>query len=136
MVRRRCVSASCSHCSRSLWLTTASPSNFRFREGRATDTHADRTTTSFTSGDQKGTARECAALFLQEEKINVHHSYARKLRGSATPLFFQINGELAQLTWRSPNTLVIGATDARHIVKTHVEDGMRVFVSGDADDSE
>ena len=47
----------------------------------------------------------------------------------------QINGEPAQLTWRSPDTLVIGATDARHIVKTHTEDGMRVFVCGDADDS-
>jgi hypothetical protein len=48
----------------------------------------------------------------------------------------QINDELAQLTWRSPDTLVIGATDARHIVKTHVEDGMRVFICGDADDSQ
>ena len=47
-----------------------------------------------------------------------------------------INGELAELTWRSPDTLVIGTTDARHIVKTHIEDGMRVFICGDADDSE
>ena len=48
----------------------------------------------------------------------------------------KINRERSQLTWRSLDTLVIGAADARHIVKTHVEDGMRVFVCGDADDSE
>ena len=48
----------------------------------------------------------------------------------------RINGEPTQLTWRSPDTLVIGNTDARHIVKTHVEDGLRCFICGDADDSE
>ena len=48
----------------------------------------------------------------------------------------RINGEPAQLTWRSPNTLVIGADDARHIVKTHVENGLRSFFCGDADDGD
>jgi hypothetical protein len=43
-----------------------------------------------------------------------------------------INGEPAQLTWRSPDTLVIGGTDARHIAQTHVEDGLRCFICGDA----
>jgi hypothetical protein len=45
----------------------------------------------------------------------------------------RINGEPAQLTWRSPDTLVIGATDARHILKTHVEDGLRCFICADAE---
>jgi hypothetical protein len=48
----------------------------------------------------------------------------------------RINGESAQLTWRSPDTLVIGATDARHIVKTQIEDGLRCFICGDADDDQ
>jgi len=48
----------------------------------------------------------------------------------------KVNGKLAALTWRSPDTLVIGATDARHIVRTHVEDGLRVFFCGDADGTE
>ena len=47
-----------------------------------------------------------------------------------------INRAPAQLTWRSPDTLVIGAADARHIVKTHVELALRCFICGDADDSE
>lgn len=45
----------------------------------------------------------------------------------------RINGEPAQLTWRSPDTLVIGDNDARSIVKTHIEDGLRCFICGDAD---
>jgi hypothetical protein len=48
----------------------------------------------------------------------------------------RINGEPAQLTWRGPDTLIIGGNDARHIVKTHVEDGLRCFVCSDADDSQ
>jgi hypothetical protein len=46
----------------------------------------------------------------------------------------RINGEPAQLTWRSADTLVIGADDARYIVRTHLEDGLRCFICGDADD--
>jgi hypothetical protein len=48
----------------------------------------------------------------------------------------RINGEPAQLTWRSADTLVIGDNDARLIVQTHVEDGLRCFICGDADDSQ
>lgn len=48
----------------------------------------------------------------------------------------KINGKRAALTWRSPDILVIGANDARHIVRTHIEDGLRCFICGDADDSE
>jgi hypothetical protein len=47
-----------------------------------------------------------------------------------------INGEPAQLTWLSPDILVIGDNDVRHIVKTHVENGLRCFICGDADDSQ
>jgi hypothetical protein len=48
----------------------------------------------------------------------------------------RINGEPAQLTWLSPDTLIIGAADFRQIVKTHVENGLRCFICGDADDSQ
>ena len=48
----------------------------------------------------------------------------------------QINGELAQLTWRSLDTLVIGATDPRHIVKTFIDGELRCFICGDANGSE
>jgi len=48
----------------------------------------------------------------------------------------KVNGKPTALTWRSPQTLVIGTTDARHIVRTHIEDGMRVLICGDADGTE
>jgi hypothetical protein len=44
----------------------------------------------------------------------------------------RINDEPAQLTWRSHDTLVIGAADARRIVMTNVEGGLRCFICGDA----
>ena len=48
----------------------------------------------------------------------------------------EINGESTQLTWRTPDTLVIDATDARHIVKTHIVKSLRCFICGDADDDQ
>jgi len=48
----------------------------------------------------------------------------------------RINDEPAQLTWRDVNTLVIGDDDARVIVSTHIEDGLRCFICGDADETQ
>jgi len=48
----------------------------------------------------------------------------------------KINREPAQLPWRSPDILVIGATDARRIVKTFIDGELRCFVCGDADGSD
>jgi hypothetical protein len=47
-----------------------------------------------------------------------------------------INGETAQLTWLGPDIMVIGEDDARYIIKTHLENGLRVFFCGDADNSQ
>jgi len=47
-----------------------------------------------------------------------------------------INGEPTRLTWRDKNTLVIGGNDARTIVTTHIENGLRCFICGDADDTQ
>jgi hypothetical protein len=42
-----------------------------------------------------------------------------------------INGEPVRLTWRDKNTLVIGDDDARAILTSHVENGLRCFFCGD-----
>jgi hypothetical protein len=47
-----------------------------------------------------------------------------------------VDGEATQLTWRGPDTLVIGAADTRPILAMHVEPGLRTFVCGDADNSQ
>jgi len=48
----------------------------------------------------------------------------------------RINGEPTRLTWCDKNTLVIGENDARTIVTTHIENGLRCFICGDADDTQ
>jgi hypothetical protein len=48
----------------------------------------------------------------------------------------RINGEPTQLTWLSPDVLIIGAADFRQIVKTDVGYGLRVFFCGDADNTQ
>ena len=72
-------------------------------------------------------------FFVREEKTMfiMHMPESFKVGDTAA---CRINGEPAQLTWRSPDTLVIGAADVRHIVKTQIEDGLRCFICGDADD--
>jgi hypothetical protein len=42
-----------------------------------------------------------------------------------------INGEPARLTWRDKDTLVIGEDDARAILTTLVENGLRYFFCSD-----
>ena len=48
----------------------------------------------------------------------------------------RMNGVAELLTWRDQDTLVIGRFDARHIVKTHIENGVRCFICGDANNSQ
>jgi hypothetical protein len=48
----------------------------------------------------------------------------------------RINNEPTRLTWRDEKTLVIGDNDARTIVTTHIENNLRCFVCGDADDTQ
>jgi hypothetical protein len=42
-----------------------------------------------------------------------------------------ISGEPARLTWRDKDTLVIGNDDARTILSSHVENGLRCFFCSD-----
>jgi hypothetical protein len=44
-----------------------------------------------------------------------------------------INREPTTLTWRDVSTLVIGSDDARRIVQSGDDDGLRCFVCTDAD---
>jgi hypothetical protein len=71
-------------------------------------------------------------FFFREEKTMFIMSMPESFRVGDTAAC-RINGEISQLTWRSPNTLVIGATDARNILKHHVEDGVRSFICDDGD---
>ena len=88
-------------------------------------------TTSRPSGEFGRAPLARAALFF-EERTMFSISMPESFKVGDTEACC-INGKPAQLTWRSRDTLVIGADDARQIVKTHVEDGLRCFVCGDAD---
>src|SRR5262245_48072741 len=44
----------------------------------------------------------------------------------------RINQRSTRVTWREQNTLVIGENDARRIIQTWVEDGLRNFCCKDA----
>jgi len=47
-----------------------------------------------------------------------------------------VGAEPTRLTWRDKNTLISGENDARTIVTTHIENGLRCFICGDADDTQ
>jgi hypothetical protein len=48
--------------------------------------------------------------------------------GDTVPV--KINGRPAEVTWRDPDTLVVGADDPRPILSEAVSDGLRHFLAG------